>query len=302
VLPAAEYQISAGDRGEPGILWMQALGTDAVIVPDQTSPEHYHDYVTPYKFRGLAPVLNDDGHGTVIYRIPRIYAGIGRVVDTSQIATIEPPPWADYVAALSRYVAVVENPAQSATAVTWKSFDEAELRAQVAAGQSILFQETFDPAWRAYENGRPIPIRKEPVMNFMLLDVPEGAHAVQLRFETPLENDIGRVISAFALAVIMVLIWRGYALRSTPSHPTAQEPRPFGSDQEPTNAERAEGAVDVGFSRDSKASGSSRRSMLLNRGRQQAVIVFTPRVPPSLSCSHRPVRAATRASEEACKP
>ncbi len=217
VLPAAAYQISAGDRGEPAILWMQALGTDAVIVPDQTSPEHYHDYTTPYKFRGLAPVLNDDGHGTVIYRIPRIYTGIGRVVNTSQIAAVEPPPWADYVAALSRYVAVVEDPAQSATTVTWRNFDEAELHAQVAAGQSILFQETFDPAWRAYENGQPIPIRKEPVMNFMLLDVPEGAHAVQLRFETPLENDIGRVISAFGLAVIMVLIWRGYALRSMPS-------------------------------------------------------------------------------------
>ena len=69
----------------------------------------------------------------------------------------------------------------------------------------------------AETNGQPIPIRKEPVMNFMLLDVPEGAHAVQLRFETPLENDIGRVISAFGLAVIMVLIWRGYALRSMPS-------------------------------------------------------------------------------------
>jgi hypothetical protein len=216
VVVPAQYQISAGD-GATAILLLQALGTDAAIVPDRTSPEPYHDYADPYKFRGLVPVLNDDGHGTVIYRIPRIYTGIGRVVNSAQISAIEPIQWGNYAGTLARYVAVIENPQQQQTTVTWKSFDEAELQARVATGQSILFQETFDPAWRAYENGQPIPIRKDPVMNFMLLDVPEGAHAVQLRFETPLENDIGRVITAFGFVVIMVLIWRGYALRSMPS-------------------------------------------------------------------------------------
>ncbi len=220
ILPA-EYQISAGD-GATAVLFLQALGTDALIVPDRTSPEPYRDYENPYKFRGLAPVLHDDGHGTVIYRIPRIYTGIGRVVNSSQIAAIEPIQWDNYIGTLARYVAVVENPAQSPTTVTWKSFDEAEVHAQVAAGHSILFQETFDPAWRAYENGRPIPIRKDRVMNFMLLDVldgdvPEGPHTIQLRFETPLENMIGRVISTLGLAVILWLIWRGYSQHSTPS-------------------------------------------------------------------------------------
>jgi hypothetical protein len=214
VIVAAQYQISAGE-GATAILMLQALGTDAAIVPDRTSPEPYHDYENPYKFRGLAPVLNDDQHGTVIYRIPRIYPGIGRVVNTSQIAAIEPIQWGNFVGTLTRYVAVIENPAQQPTTVTWKTFEEADLNASVAQGQSILFQETFDPSWRAYENGRLIPIRKDRVMNFMLLDVIEGNHTIQLRFKTPLENQIGKVISILGFAVVLLLIWRGFARRPT---------------------------------------------------------------------------------------
>ncbi len=207
-LPAANYQITAGDRGQTAILWMQALGTDAVIVPDRTSPEPYHDYQTPYKFRGLAPVLYDDQHGTEIYRIPRLYPGIGRVVKTSEMAALGPVAGGADIAALTRYVAAVENPEQGPTQVTWKSFDEADVQAQVSPGQAILLQETYDPAWRAYEDGRPVPIRLEPVMNFMLLDVSEGAHTIQLRFETPMENRIGRIVSGLGLALVLFLVWR----------------------------------------------------------------------------------------------
>jgi hypothetical protein len=208
-IPVAQYQISAGDRGDTAILWMQALGTDAVIVPDRTSPEPYQDYKHPYKFRDLAPVLRDDQHGTVIYRIPRIYTGIGRVVNSSQLAAVGPIRGGDDSDTLTRYVAVVEDPQQSPTQVTWKSFDDAELQARVPPGDAILLQETYDPAWHAYENGRPIPIRREPVMDFMLFPVPEGDRTIQLRFETPLENWIGRVISVLGSAIILALFWIG---------------------------------------------------------------------------------------------
>jgi hypothetical protein len=208
VLPAAQYQIAAGDRGETAILWMQALGTDAVIVPDPTSPEHYRDYQNPYKFRGLAPVIHDDQHGTVIYRIPRIHPGIGRVVKPAEMAALAPIVGNGDVPALTRYVEAIENPRQGPTQVTWKSFDEAEVQSHVPVGQAILLQETYDPAWRAYEDGRSVPIHFEPVMNFMLLEVPEGNHVVQLRFETPTENRVGGIISGAGIALVLFLVWR----------------------------------------------------------------------------------------------
>lgn len=207
-LPAAQWQISTGDKGEIAILWLQAMGTDAVIVPGQKSLEWYHDYVHPEKFSGLLPILFDDRHGTLIYRIPRRFSGIGRVVDTAKIAAVGPIHSGDDADTLTRYVAAVDNAEQSATSVQWNGFDQAEVQAQSAAGQSVLLQETYDPAWRAFENGKTLAIRPDPLMNFMLIDVLPGAHTIQMRFETPLENRIGQGMFIAGLAATAALILR----------------------------------------------------------------------------------------------
>ena len=70
----------------------------------------------------------------------------------------------------------------------------------------MLLQETYDPAWHAYEKGRPLSIRPDPVMGFMLIDVPEGSHFIQVSFETPLENRIGQAVLVLALAVVAALV------------------------------------------------------------------------------------------------
>jgi hypothetical protein len=207
VLPAAMWQITNGDRGETAMLWLAALGNDAVVVPDNSSREIYHDYTKPEKFHGVAPVLYDDQHGTVIYRVPRKYPGVGRVVDRAGIASVKLIRGGDDAESLTRYVAAIE---QGPATVQWNGFDQFRVTAQLAAGQSLLLQETYDPAWSAYENGKRLPVRVEPVMNFMLVDVPEGNHQIDLRFETPLENRIGQGITLLGFAVVIGLAIKGY--------------------------------------------------------------------------------------------
>ena len=95
------------------------------------------------------------------------------------------------------------------------------------AHQSVLLQETYDPAWHAYEQGREIPVRQEPVMDFMLLDVGPGAHTITLRFETPLENRVGAGLTVISLIAVLALIssaWRA-AVQSGPS-PASSVPAP----------------------------------------------------------------------------
>ena len=205
-LPMGQWEITKGDRGEVAMLWLGILGTDAVIVPDKTSFEAYHDYIKPEKFRGVAPVLFDDQHGTVIYRVPRRFPGIGHVVDAAGLASVGRIRGGDDMETMTRYAAAIE---QGPAAVQWMGFDEVEVQARVTAGQSVLLQETFDPAWRAYENGRELRVRVEPVMNFMLVDVPAGDHAIRMRFETPVENRFGQGISVLGLVGVAGLVfWR----------------------------------------------------------------------------------------------
>jgi hypothetical protein len=222
VLPVALYQIAVGEQGDLAILWLQALGTDTVIVPDRTSFEPYHDFVKPEKFRGLLTVLYDDLHGTVVYKIPRIYPGIGRTVEPAKLAAIGEVASGYNVSGLKQYVAAIENPGQTPTTVRWISFEEMEVQAQVPMGQSVLLQETYDPAWHAYEDEKPLEIRRDPIMGFMLVALPEGNHQITLRFERPWENRAGEAISVLALALAAALLAFGFVkkrpLRAIENH------------------------------------------------------------------------------------
>ena len=148
------------------------------------------------------------GTARVIYRIPRLNPGIVRIVDDARMREVGPIRSGDDTETLTKYVSAVEDPAQPAATMKWRGPDEAEIEAAAKPGQSLLIQETWDPAWHAYENGRELPVRLEPVMGFMLIDLPAGVHAIDLRFRTPLENRVGEglfVLSALAAASLAVL-------------------------------------------------------------------------------------------------
>jgi hypothetical protein len=147
-------------------------------------------------------VLYDDGHGTVIYRIPRIYPNIVRIVDRKAIEAVGEISGGDDARKLSQYVAAVENPHQPEGSIAWKSFDEAEIDVKSSDGESVLFQETYDPAWHAYEYGKDLRIHREPAMGFMLIDVPGGNHSIRMHFETPLENRAGRILLVLSLTIV----------------------------------------------------------------------------------------------------
>jgi hypothetical protein len=221
ILPMAFFQILAGDRGDIAIAWLQALGTDAVIVPGEKSLDPYRDYKHPEKFRGVAPVLYDDGHGTTIYRVPRLYPNIGRIVDRDAMARAVEIRGGIDTDGLGKYLAIVESPNQPATTISWKGFDDVAIDARASAAQSVLLQETYDPAWHAYENGKRLPIRREPVMGFMLIDVPEGSHAIRMHFETPLENRVGWILFGVSLMAVVGLLY--LQARSTPPAKPAKD-------------------------------------------------------------------------------
>ncbi|HEV8145364.1 MAG TPA: hypothetical protein VGP79_03245 [Bryobacteraceae bacterium] len=213
-LVLAYWQITADLNPDLPRLWLQALGTDAVVVAGPKSREAFHDMQHPEQFRGRYTPLYDDGQDTIVYRVPRRSTGIGRVIDPRPLDAIGKITAQNSVEKLPQYIAVVEDPKPAAASVTWRGTDAFDVQAEVASGEAILIQETFDPSWRAYENGRPVPIREDPVMNFMILDVPSGSHNIQARFETPLENRIGGVLTASSLMLAVALLIRSRKRRT----------------------------------------------------------------------------------------
>jgi len=207
-IPVATWQILHGDRADLAILWLQALGADAVVVPGRNSREWYHDYQFPRKFQGVVPVLFDDGHDTVIYQVPRVQPVPVRVVEEAKLRAVGPFRGGDDVERLTAYRDIIEKADQPRAAVAWHGFDRAELRAQVEPGQAMLFQQTYDPAWHASENGQELPIRGEASMGFMLIEAAPGAHRIEMHFETPFENRAGHVLFVVTIAGMALLVWR----------------------------------------------------------------------------------------------
>jgi uncharacterized membrane protein YfhO len=80
--------------------------------------------------------------------------------------------------------------------------------AKVGPGQSILVQETYDPGWHAWADGKPLTVRKD-AMDMMVIDAPPGDHDISLAFLTPLENQVGRVVTLLTLAILGALFWFG---------------------------------------------------------------------------------------------
>jgi hypothetical protein len=206
-LALAQWELAAGDNAELSILWLQATGVDVAIAHDKSSREIYHDFTNQHKFDSL-PVVWDSGEGDRIHRIPRRFPGIARVVETAKAAALRPVTPAHQLQDLRAYVDLVERGPDSPATSRLEGMSSLRVRARVAEGQSVLVMESYDPYWHASSSGRPLPIRKD-VLGFMLIDAPPGDHDLRLVFETPLENWVGRVLTALTSLVCLRLLWRG---------------------------------------------------------------------------------------------
>jgi len=209
-LMTATWQITQGTSAELATLWLQVLGTDAIIVPDKISLDQYRDYPTPEKFRGALKPLFDNGHGTTVYQVPRRYPSFARVVDAHRQRALAPIRGGDDLEGLKKYVDVIEAGPDVPAKVEWHGFDSYDVNATLSPGQELLLQESYDPAWQASVDGQTLKTHPD-VMGFTVVDAPAGTHTVQMRFRTPLENRLG--YAAFLLTCA-VFVWLCLPIRN----------------------------------------------------------------------------------------
>jgi hypothetical protein len=203
LLPMAHWQITRGARADLAIGWLQALGVDAVIVPFNGSQETFHEYSHPEKFQGRLPELYNDHQGNIIFRVPRRFPAIARVVDRASLTAADAPRGGEDWERLTRYVDAVENGPDSPVLAKWSGFEALDLQASTLPGQAVLLQETYDPAWQARSDGKTLPIAHD-AFGFMVIAAPPGAHTIHLHFESPLENRIGWIITAITCLIAVV--------------------------------------------------------------------------------------------------
>jgi hypothetical protein len=208
LMPTAQWRILAGNDPDLARYWLQALGVDVLIVPGPTSQEPYKDFVNPRMYADW-PLLRDDGEGNRYYNVPRRVAGIVRIVDRTRIESIPRIPADNEKLQIQAYAGAVEalppgGDDRDRTHYHWNGSDQWGVDAQIQPGESLLLQENYDPAWRAYVDGQVHAIQRD-ALGFMLLDLEPGQHSVRMAFETPAEVIAGRLLTLFTLVLMGVL-------------------------------------------------------------------------------------------------
>ena len=205
----AQWETNLGRNAKPSLLWMLDMGADAVYVADKRSEEIFKDFEYPQKFAGQLPVLFDDGQGNTLYGVPRRYTTLARVVETGKLNVLKPPRHNDDVEYLQAYADVIEKGPDSEPALKWNGTDAMSVHAKVQPGQTLVVQETYDPAWHAWSDGRALTIRKD-AMGMMAIDAPVGEHEIAVIFITPMENRIGRVLTLLTIVLLAGMLWLGF--------------------------------------------------------------------------------------------
>src|SRR5262249_40681102 len=142
------YAHITNDSLDSALDWMLAFGMDAILVHDKTSQEVYHDFAEPRRFARL-PVLLDDHAGDVIYRVPRRFPDLARVVETSRISSLPAITLAGDSKTLRSYTEALETGPDSRALTEWRNTNTMRIRADIADGQSLVVQVAYDPQWRA---------------------------------------------------------------------------------------------------------------------------------------------------------
>jgi len=129
------------------------------------------------------------------------------VVETAELDRVQPPQGLQFVEHLQAYVDVVEHGPDTQASLVREGTDAMTVRATVGAGQSIVVQESYDPAWQASIKGKPVTLRQD-AMSFLVMDLPPEEYEIHLRFPTALENRVGQAVTALTWLGLLFGSWR----------------------------------------------------------------------------------------------
>jgi hypothetical protein len=205
VQQVAIYTIYSGQNagaqdGPISILWLQAFGCGAIVVPGRDSKDHYHAIANPDKFEGLLPLLWRES-GDSIYQVPQRSASLAHVIPRSAVVTTRPQNGLD-VGELRRYVDALESPAS----IVWENPEHARITARMDSSEVLSVQITYDPGWEARIGDRKVGPRADK-LGFMLIEPECSECSIDLEFKGGPERHVTAVASVLALLGLVAMLF-----------------------------------------------------------------------------------------------
>jgi hypothetical protein len=214
-IPVANYAVTAmagPNWAEYSVLWLKALGVQAVGVTGESSSEVYKPFKDPKKFEGVLEVLWRDG-GDVLYRVGKPHASLARVVPRGSLVARTPVHGGD-VDPLRAYVAALEDASMPEARFEWTSAHTARIIANLGAGQVVSWQEAWHAGWHATVAGREIPIARDALGLMTIYPPQSGTATIDLMYDGGVEMRIAHWLSGMTCVILLLLAGRGILKKS----------------------------------------------------------------------------------------
>ncbi len=206
----AIYQINTGENapkgeeGEVAVDWLRVLNVSFAVVNLPHSREIFHDFKNPERFsqvRGVEEMT--DLRGDVIYKIPLRQSSLAQVVEREDFENLPTLKNAVDVEGLTRYVDYVDQEAGQEAVFNWVGVGKAKIRAKLDEKKGIALQVSYDPGWRAYLNGKKIPVKND-VIGFMFLNPKkEGEVEINLVYGRTWDVWLGYFLTILAIGGLL---------------------------------------------------------------------------------------------------
>jgi hypothetical protein len=198
---AALYEIytstlAGAHDAEYSILWLKALGVQAIGVSGPNSKEYYRPFHNPRKFEGALDVLWRDGDDT-IYRV-QPQASLARIVPRVALVPRTPINGID-VDPLRPYVAALDDASMPRAEFHWTSQHSAKIRGTLRAGQVISVQEAWHRGWHAN-----VPVGRDELGQMVLDPGRDGPFDIDLIYDGGTEMKIARVLRWLAAGFLCI--------------------------------------------------------------------------------------------------
>jgi hypothetical protein len=204
------YHIRTGRGMRPGretqdaLLELKAMGTEYVVVHGPQSREYYRDFVRPERVAAALPAVYRE-EDDAIYALPA--RPLAHLVSPGELPGKDAPahPWV-----LEPYIAALEDSARPALQTRWVGTDTLSIDGAAPPGRLVAVRVNADPGWRAFQDGRAIPIEIDN-LGFMALR-PDAAAAthIELHYRATAEPRIMAAVSALCWVATLaaLFLWR----------------------------------------------------------------------------------------------
>lgn len=204
MVQVASYGLVTGAKEhwpEWGVLWLKAMGVQAVGVSGPGSTEVYRDFVDPKKFEGLLEPLWRDG-GDVLYRVRKARGSLAWVVPRRALVTRTPANERD-VDPLRGYVAALEDASMPEARMAWTSAHSARIETELKEGQVVSLQIAFHPGWHARSGSEEIPIARDALGMMTIYPKRSGVSAIDLVYDGGFEMKVAKWICGITMFILL---------------------------------------------------------------------------------------------------